>query len=413
MIELFSPKQWLLIDLASMFGLDKKSFEERLTWGRDVLVYIDAAQDLAELKVVLSCYIEEADEPEMFAACAIAIWDACNGKKNGYVLGLDAASSGPQLLSVLGRCLTGMVSTGAIGDEVPDLYTTIVGNVKGFIAARTRVKKATVPHVYASVVVPKKVFTEHYPAFVKAYADTVPAAEWAKNVLVNSWNPKALFHGWQLPDGGFAHCTVIATKDTKGSLGSYTYTFRHDINAPKEFGAKGTKSNAANVTHSYDGYILRELHRRCNYDPIKVNKAIAAITHHLANGSNFCNLKLRNLAMLATRFNTVSVVGVEHIRKHEMSDIPEEYLLKLRASLKELLNYRPFNVRTIHDEFGTLCNHINRMKHYYNRLLVEAYESTWLMDVIQDLTGTSYHHYLPKVDPEISKLIQENKYAIN
>lgn len=413
MIELYSPKQWLLIDLASMYGLDKKEFDERLQWGRDVLPDIQKCTDIVELKAAITPYLDTADEPEMFTACSIAIWDAVNGTKNGYVLGLDAASSGPQLLSLLTRCIVGMMNTGAIGSVVPDLYTTILANVKGFNTTRTKVKKATVPYVYGSKATPEKVFTDHYPQFVAAYAATVPGAEWAKNELINSWDERVTYHQWVMPDGAIAYCTVVGTKDTKGPFGGFTYTYRHDVITPKDRGEEGTKSNAANVTHSYDAYVLREMHRRCDYDPIKVHKAITAINHHLEHGSNFCNLKLRELSALAQRFNTVSVVGLEFIRKYEMSDIPTEYLTKLRDSLSALLCYQPFQLRTIHDEFGSLANHTNRMRYWYNEIIVEAYESTWLMDTIEDLTGVSHHSKLAPVDPNISQLIRENKYAIN
>lgn len=412
----FTGNQWLLIDLASMFGnkLDKQLFPVRLDWGRNLLPVIKASADIKSLTVNLSHWINTADEPEMFCACAIAIFDSINNKPSGYMVGLDAASSGPQLLSLLTRCEVGMRNTGAIGNIVPDLYSTILANIEGFVASRKEVKDATVPHIYGSVKAPLKVFgADHYPMFQKSCLKTMPRAEWAKMKLLDAWNEEALVHEWVCPDGATAHIRVIDTEDTVGKFGKFSYTYRHDINRPKKQGKKGTLNLAANVTHSYDGYVLRELHRRCNYDQAKVMKAIAAIEHHLEKGSNFCNLKLRRLSQLAMRYDAVSIVALDHIRKFEMADIPTDYLIRLREQLLSLQEYTPFHLRTIHDEFACAPNNCTRMKYIFSTILVEAYKSTWLMDVIEDLTGERYHHYLPAIDPTVVTAIQRNTYSIN
>lgn len=421
-MEQYTPAQWLLIDLASQYGLDKKLFPERLEFGRSLLPLVEqAGDDPAEIKLFFQEYIAEADEPEMFCASLLAVSDVLRGRPIGYTVGLDAASSGPQLLSVLCRCLTGMMNTGAIDcGQVPDLYSLIRDNL-GFKAERTQVKKATVPYVYGSKREPLNVFGEDlYPKFIKAYATVVPWAEWAKNTLINCWNSFAEYHEWDTPDGGVAHVKVIRGNETKGYFQGrqYTYTFK-EIGA-KEVGDEGTRSLGANVTHSYDGYILRELHRRCNYNKRKVLKTIRLIENYLNGTVEIVadrNIERKQTAFrlqaLSKRFNTTSVRILDFLDSYTIQGMNTDYLDKVLYRLKAMLQHEPFEVRTIHDEFAACPNHVQQMKLVYNILLGEAYESTWLFDVIEDLSGISYHKDQPEVDPSVLEAILDNNYALN
>lgn len=356
-MEYYTPAQWLLIDAATQYGLDKKLFPQRLEFGRELLPLLEQAGDNPkEIKLFFQEYIAEADEPEMFCASLLAIRDVMSGRPIGYTVGMDAASSGPQLLSVLCRCVTGMMNTGAIDcGTVPDLYSLIKDNL-GFDAKREQVKKATVPYVYGSKREPLNVFGEDlYANFVRAYAAVVPWAEWAKNTLINCWNPLATYHEWETPDGGVAHVKVIRGNETKGYFQGrqYTYTFK-EIGA-KENGDQGTRSLGANVTHSYDGYILRELHRRCNYNKRLVLKSIKLIENHLLDPVEIvAQRKIErkqvafHLQALAKRFNTVSVRIIDFLDSYTIQGMNKEYLEAVLLRLKEMLTHEPFEVRTIH-----------------------------------------------------------------
>ena len=421
-MEPYTPAQWMLIDLASQYGLDKKHFDVRLDWGKSLLPRLDGcSQDPEEIALFFQDYIDEADEPEMFCASLLAIKDVMLGKPTGYTVGLDAASSGPQLLSVLCRCLTGMMNTGAIDSGlVPDLYSLIRDNL-GFEAERKQVKKATVPYVYGSKREPMNVFGEElYQKFIDAYAAVVPWAEWAKNTLINCWNSLAHYHEWETPDGGVAHVKVIRKDDTKGYFQGRQYTYEYKEVGEKAKGEEGTRSLGANVTHSYDGYILRELHRRCNYDPRRIRYARDIIKEYLtgscevhANRDMNRKKKLFHLQKISKRFNTISVRAANYIDSFTIQGADKEYLKGLYQRLNQMLEYAPFEVRTIHDEFACCPNHVQRMKYYYNVLLAEAYQSTWLFDVIQDLSGISYHEHQPEIEQDIVEAILDNNYALN
>lgn len=94
MKPLYTAAQWSLIDLASMFGLDKKPFEERLAWGREQLPIIRKCKGMLDLSKHFQDKIDSADEPEIFTASLLNVWDICNGNPSGHYIELDAAASG-------------------------------------------------------------------------------------------------------------------------------------------------------------------------------------------------------------------------------------------------------------------------------------------------------------------------------
>ena len=53
------------------------------------------------------------------------------------------------------------------------------------------------------------------------------------------------------------------------------------------------------------------------------------------------------------------------------------------------------------------------MREVYNELIAEAYASTWLIEIIEDLSGVDYSQYLNDVDDDIYIKILNNDYAIN
>lgn len=81
MFSEFTGKQYLQIDIASNFGLDKKSWNDRLSW------FQKNEPKLEEL-------LQEAKEPALFYAGVKAWREVQAGKPTGYMISLDATSSG-------------------------------------------------------------------------------------------------------------------------------------------------------------------------------------------------------------------------------------------------------------------------------------------------------------------------------
>lgn len=81
MFEEFTPRQYLQIDIANSYGLDKLDWSDRLSWFNDNEPHLE---DL----------LNQADEPALYYAGVKAYRDVQAGKPIGYMISLDATSSG-------------------------------------------------------------------------------------------------------------------------------------------------------------------------------------------------------------------------------------------------------------------------------------------------------------------------------
>ena len=410
----YTPAQWVLIDAASQFGLDKKTFDDRLLFGRTLVERMETIElTTTNIKEEFKDLIETADEPEMFAKALLTINDILEGRENGHLIGLDAASSGPQLLSVLGGCVIGMSNTGVLGDNVPDLYTTIYNEMDNDKLVRAQVKKACVPYVYGSDHAPEAIFGDDAEEFTNGYSAAVPFAAVARDLMINCWNKDALFHEFPLPDAHIAHIEVRVKSEVNGKLLGKSYTYITEINAPKSRG-KGTKSLAANITHGWDAFMVREKGGRANYNYDRVMNSLILLDD--ANGvvpQVGTNLMLKRLELLSKKFNFVSVEGLQHVECGMLADIDPAYLKALSELAMSMLHKDAYPIRTIHDEFAAHANNLSHMKNLYNVLLVESYASSWLFDTIESLCGMSFHHLKPAFNQDVSDAIGRAKYAIH
>jgi hypothetical protein len=255
--------QYLLIDAATQYGLDKLTFEERMKWTEDHL-----APNHLELKAEL------AETKPLYLKAVMAIRKAQQGIATGHLVGVDGTCSGIQMMSVLTGCMAGAEATGLVNPNVrADAYSacteamnTILGG--GLVVARGDAKQALMTSFYGSKAEPKNLFGEDTPeldAFYQAAQSIAPGAWELLQDLLASWQPYALQHAWVMPDGFDARIKVMGKKEARievDELDHATFTYEFYENQ----GTKSGLSNAANLTHSVDAYVLRSMHRRCNYD---------------------------------------------------------------------------------------------------------------------------------------------------
>jgi len=114
-LQTFTGKEYLMIDVANNFGLEKELWQDRIEWTK--------AND-HQLEIL----VKDAAEPALYFAGVKALRLAQKGKPCGYPISLDATSSGIQLLA----CLTGdrkaaslcnVIDTGNAKTPIPG-YTT-------------------------------------------------------------------------------------------------------------------------------------------------------------------------------------------------------------------------------------------------------------------------------------------------
>ncbi|MGL4616499.1 MAG: hypothetical protein ACRCVV_21930 [Shewanella sp.] len=419
MKELYTPAQWSLIDLANQYGLDKEQFDTRLDWGRKLLPIIKECKGILDLSNKFSAAIEKADEPELFTASLLNVWDILKGNPTGHYIELDAASSGPQILSVATRCTVGMINTGALGNEVPDLYSCIYGNMKKApevnpTLTRTQVKKATVPYIYGSAKVPYLVFGDDMEAFKQAYYESVPRAEIIKNLLLGAWNPTATEYHYKMPDGHNVLIKVIRSDSEVFYFNGQRFTYVYKTIGTKEAGEDKTKMLPARVTHSLDAYLLRETNARCDYNETALRNASASIEAYLKGETQTStNITLKELCELSKEFQMVSIAGADHVQRGGLHGIDKDYLIDLNLIIKQSLKKTPIQLKLIHDGFGAKPNGVNTLKTHYNNTLASIYKGVWLFKTIEKLTGVDYSNQLEPFDADIYNRIRNNHYAIS
>ena len=261
----FTGWEYLLIDAANHFGLNKINFDKRIEFIEENLDNLEElAGDRGHWK----------DKP-LFLSAVHAIRDVQQGKPTGHLVGFDAVCSGMQIMSVVTGCKEGAYATGLIDpDNRKDAYQICSDLMGTMLNGQTStykkedVKQACMTTLYGSKREPINLFgedTEELNAFYQAMYKMAPGACHLLQMLINSWKPFALVHEWILPDGYVAKCKVF-TKQSKSievdELNGSSFTYEFYENTGEEYAVK----NAANVIHSIDAYIMRSLVRRCSYD---------------------------------------------------------------------------------------------------------------------------------------------------
>jgi DNA-directed RNA polymerase len=138
---------WLKVHTANNWGIDKKSFEERVAWVdnniKDIYDYAKNPMDTVE-------YWNEADEPLMFLSACKALLDHSEGIPVSLPVSLDATCSGLQLYSGLlmdkeGAEAVNVVDRTNEGSIAPpaDVYTDVANKVEYYLQTKQAPTKLT------------------------------------------------------------------------------------------------------------------------------------------------------------------------------------------------------------------------------------------------------------------------------
>lgn len=156
--QTFTPLQYLQIDIASNYGLDKETWNTRLEWFRE------NEHQLADLAV-------EAENPALYAAGLMAYDLAKANKPVHYMISLDATASGAQIMAATVGCrksaeLCNVVDTG----NREDFYTRIHEGVLARCPdandiTRAQSKQAGMTHLYNSKAEPRKAYGADSPPY--------------------------------------------------------------------------------------------------------------------------------------------------------------------------------------------------------------------------------------------------------
>lgn len=414
-MKTFTGFEYIMIDVANAFGLDKLVFEQRIQWVREHLT------ELESLAV-------DAEDPYLYVKAVQALRKAQQGIPTGHLVALDAVCSGAQLMSVLTGCINGARATGLVNpDERSDAYTQLTDEMNRILASqgltvsvpRKDAKKALMTTLYGSKATPKSIFGEDTPeldAFYQALQNIVPGAWQLLQALLASWQPMALSHDWVLPDNFHAKIKVMQKIETRievDELNHATFTYEYADNIGADWGL----SNAANAIHSIDAYVLRSMHRRCNYNQAKVQWVRDILETELearqSTGADALEITDPNLEVYLNhwkRTGIVDVVILPVIKYKNVAQLPTEYIVKLQSILDGMLAYKPFDVITIHDSFACHPNNCNHLRQQYINILMDLADSDLMQDILSQIMGKEVK--LNKLSNNLKDYIKESNYGI-
>lgn len=282
---MFSPLEYILIDIANHAGFDKYSYEERIEKAKLIadeylLQFINAEGETTTMKKIF----ELADSPfELRNAI-----EAYHNNDLNHVVGLDAVNQALQLYGVL----TGDLATSSLAslgvNARTDAYQMLADELNAqmgtTVFTREFCKKALMITLYGSTVAYTKVleamklssqmelaeliglpegsYTDDWfeQAFSSAMAKIAPKAVEAMEILQELNNPLIGTYRWVMPDGFKVKYDVKSTqaveiKATSRSGINFSYSASHKVYAPSEF----NRGMSPNIIHSVDGYVARRM----------------------------------------------------------------------------------------------------------------------------------------------------------
>lgn len=409
-MQLFTGKQYLQIDIAGSFGLDKEDYSVRLDW-------FEANQDK------LMERLHEAETPALYYAGVKAWLDTLAGKSSGYPISFDATASGMQILS----CLTADRKAAEIcnvvpkaltegGDHREDAYTNVYSNMKELVKEedkleREDVKSAVMKSLFGSKAVPRNVFGEGpmLETFYKVMKTVAPGVWELNEAFLEIWDETALVNSWTLPDNFHVHVKVMDLQTEVVSFHNEPYDVQRKINAP----IKDGRSLGANTIHSIDGFIVREMGRRCSYDPNWIALIREIISEESISHFETPKEKKEAHRMVDVLMNLYKESGyfsariLDYIDSDTIHFVDQEALKELLASLPK----KPFDMAVVHDCFRVLPNYGNDLRWQYNNQLSLIAHSKMLTFLLSQIVG--YTLDVEKLDPTMADDIINTDYALS
>lgn len=407
MFKQYTAIEYMAIDVANHFGLDKLEFEDRIQW---VKTNQDCLESLAD----------KAEDKPLYVKSVNHFRKALQGLPTGHTVALDSCASGLQLMSVLTGCESGAYMTGLVDpNKRMDAYSKVTEYMSQLLdenieVPRKDAKQALMTSLYGSMAKPKEIFgkgTPAYKAFYEVLSTKCKGAYALLRILLNAWDSSKEYNHWVLPDGYNAYIPVMQsiTDRVKIEELNYTMSVQTWVNKPMDF----SLSICANAIHSVDAYVLRTLVRHVNYNTKQVKKTIGLIEEALLSEYVAPEHIVEEAVMpihLYIKTGIADIVCIQHIEKI-IHQLPHSMLRKLLHTLKTMLQHEPFEVITVHDSFACHANHCNTLRYWYKEILSEIAESTLLNHLLTQIYGEECN--FKKINPNLASLIRNSNYGLS
>ena len=246
----------LKIAIANHAGKDKLTWDNRIAWFNNI-------NDWANIKW---------KEPMLGMKAATAYINASAGKPTGYLMNVDACSSGIQIMSTLIGCKVSGANCGLINTgERADIYGKLISIINSqlpeeeHITDRDTVKYSLMPWTYNSIAAPKRLLTEaQLPLFYTALGTLIPGVIEVMKLINRCWNPEADQIKYQMPNGSTVYVPLLKKEKHRIEMGEFNgtrftwYRYVQGINNNK------WRSLAPHIVQSIDAMICAEMVKRAN-----------------------------------------------------------------------------------------------------------------------------------------------------
>lgn len=356
--------EYLMAEIACMHdkAYEKKGWDERL-------------QHFREIDFSASKTFKNASNPIGLRAALVALGHAMNKEPSGYMISLDASSSGLQFLSLMVSCPTSWKLCG--GDEsILDAYTAIyIGMGVTNTLDRKSVKQSIMTALYGSTATPQAVFGENIELFYETMEQMTPGA-WDLNLgLQELWDEiKGTTYDWVMPDNFYA---CIETHDKEVIPFKFLdkeYQVVQKVNERPRF----HKGLGPNLIHSVDGMVVREMYRRCMFDPKVTTRVMDLIMNQ--TGQYIYGTDGKSAEIVETLWDHYLQSGflsariLDYLYEDTMGLVDPLVVAKLISTMPN----KSFQLISVHDCFRCHPNYGNDLRRQYNTILADINDSNLL-----------------------------------
>ena len=324
---------------------------------------------------------KKASDPIGLRAACLALEAFKQDKASGYMISLDASSSGMQLLSILVSCPISWKLCG--GDEnILDSYTYIYTSMGiANTLDRKDVKQSIMTALYGSTATPQAVFGDNIDLFYETMEHMAPGA-WDLNLgLQELWDEiDGATYDWYMPDGFYC---CIETEDKEVIPFTFleeTYEVVQSIQERPRF----HKGLGPNLIHSIDGMIVREMLRRCSFNGNVTTRVANAIINGGKGTNGRSATKVKDLWNAYLESGFLSVRILDYLFEDTIGLVDSMVIAKLIQTLPS----QSFELVTVHDCFRCHPNYGNDLRQQYNNIMADLNDSKMLPYMAQQLVGT-------------------------
>lgn len=384
----FTEEQYIQLAIANTYGLDKLTYAERLA------------------KVGECTDSKQASEPHQHKAHMHAYEQWQQGNKYHQPVYFDAICSGMQILGVLSGCEKACMATGLINTGVrPDAYTAIT-KAMNIDIERDDVKKAVMTALYGSTEKPQEILGDKVSYLWAAIYEVAPTvADLMEHILGSA--AKNIKYEWTLPDGHTAKTHDFKYEDIPFSCnGTELYVTKKDKQSSRRL------SLLANLTHSVDGWVLRELITATKLGKTEALVKVSAAKDKVGSLDSLSKKIRDQVIRMGNQYKATGIASYTALLlpTEALAALGNAYLDALATRIDTWLHEVPYGMITIHDSFGCLPKNMNATRKLYNEIMYTITTHDLLNNLLNQVGLKAFSYR--KVIPDVERILDAD-YAIN